>query len=330
MYTGGLCMNSKYKDNDEMGFREAARQLEGKSGGVKKSGIRSSLKIKLLAMGVWWILGMMIIGGVLSYTYISELAKVLITVIGGFVFMLAAYYIILDKLMGDRKFFKEINAQYHREGMSHELAAKIDAHLMKKHFPETEKGYYNGYLFLMAIYSLTKDEFRECLRALDSMDSKNMWDFYKHESGKVSMVNYCAVRLIAVSQLHDPKMIEDTYAEVSKVFSECRGMNDLVDCQIDEACAVRELGYAEIAREAGDMDTVMTRTQKALDIMDKWKDIESLKQDSLTLKGRSSILRGDAAEASRLYGEAIKLAKNDFYRECLDKERELLGIPESL
>ena len=305
------------QNNDKMGYLKEAREL----------GVKRDYKLKFAAMGAWWLVGTFIVFRVLFFAPLSFIMKLLISVPAGFAVMLLCYYVILPNISSERRFATEINSQFKSEGMSHHLAAKLDSHLMTKQFSSVEAGFYNGYLMMLAMYDLNMFNLAECLRKLDCMDMKHMQQFYRYPSGKQNMVTYYYLRMLAVSQMDDPQLIEYSYGDASKVFSECRSMNKLVEGMAVEAEALREVGHANIAKNMGNIDEVMARTDKAMQILLPLREVEAIKQDYCTIVGRCRALRGETAEANRLFDEASRIAKTDFQRECIRREREIYGVP---
>lgn len=306
-------MNRK-DDNDKMGYQRAAKDL----------GVKGDLKLKAAAMGVWWLTGvifaMLVLKIFFKHSYPVDL---LIAVPVGLVFMLLFYYVVLPRFIDkERDFFKATIRRFNREGNSRELAALLDEHLRTMIPTQTNAGYYNTYLNILTTYNLNMMNFTECMRLLDLKNMEHLHSFYNYPSGKQSMVMHHYLRIMTISQMGEPHKLEYYYGDASRVFYECRGMNRLVDAMIAESDAMRELAHASEAKYSGDT----ARAEQSLDnaelIMQPWANVESLRQDYCTLIARSALMRGNREAARKLFDEAYSLAKNDFQRESVKREKQ--------
>ena len=304
------------EDNDKMGYQKTEKKL----------GVKADLKLKFAAMGAWWLAG--ILFTMLCLRFFSELSylkQLMIALPVGLVLMLLFYYIILPKVVdGERKFFIDTMKRFNNEGLSLELVEIIDSHLRMTNFSETEMGYYNAYLNLLIIYNLNMFNFPECMRLLDLKNMTQLNSFYNYTSGKQAMVTHHYMRMLTVSQMGDPQMMEYYYGDANRVFYECAGVNKLVDAMIAQARAMREIAHASAAKYMGDEVTAEQHLDTAEQIMQPHANVDDLRQDYCTIIARSAILRGNFEAADKLFDEAYSLARNDFQRESVLREKEYL------
>lgn len=291
-------------NNDNMDYKKTAEEL----------GVKKDYKLKFAAMGVWWLIGILFSMVLLMpFTpYWNYLKRLAVAVPSGLVIMLALYYLILPNLNKERSYLVMIMNRYNNEGMSHSLAAEIDAHLRVTEFTDTNKNYFNLYLRMLTLYNLNMMNYPECMRLLDLMDMQQLQEMYSFSSGKQEMVSHHHLRLLTVSLIGDLQMLEYFYGDASPIFNECRGINKLTDGMIDEALAMREIAHG--------------RLDNAERIMQPYANEPAIRQDYCTIVGRCAALRGDREAAGRLFDEAYSLAKNDLQREGVLRERNTLSV----
>lgn len=291
-------------NNDNMDYKKTAKEL----------GMKKDYKLKFTAMGVWWFIGILFCLVFLSLfaRHWSFLVRLAVAVPAGLVLMLGLYYFIFPIMNRERNYLETISQKYNSEGMSHSLAAEIDGHLRVTSFNEYNRNYYNLYLRMLTLYNLNMMNYLECMRLLDLVDMQQLQEMYSFTSGKQEMVSHHHLRLLTASLMGDLQMLEYFYGNASPLFHECRGINKLVDGMIDEALAMREIAHG--------------RLDNAERIMQPYVNEPVVRQDYCTIVGRCAALRGDKEAAGKLFDEAYSLAKSDFQREAVQRERDSLSV----
>ncbi|MBQ8964987.1 hypothetical protein [Ruminococcus sp.] len=299
---------------------------------ARSLGVKRDLKLKFAAMGVWWLVGIMFSYLVLSFvTQWSFLINMAVSLLTGFLLMLVFYYLVLPRLNREGAFYREILTRFNREGFTPELAAQLDQRLRTQDFSSNlYRNYYNNYLELLAVYNLNLHNYGETMRLLDSFDMNQMQQAMSYDSGRIHMTNYHYIRLITAAEIGDISRLEYYYGAASPCFAQCRGVNKLVDAMIDSSRAMREVAFARAALSRGDREEAFRNLDEADRVLAPYSSEPATKQDYCNISARTAALRGDRDTAERLFDEAYSLAKNNFQRETVlrDKAR-VLGTSEA-
>ncbi len=287
---------------DNMGYIAEGEKLGSKNG---------VLKMKLAAMGLWWIICTLFSAFIMASVSpdMSFGKKAVVCLIEGFVIMLIMYYLVFPMLLGkEKKFSKYILEKINTEGVNHQVAAEIDAHLRTFQKTPTNASYYNSWLIALVGYNVNVMNYGEAMRLLDLMDMYEMQRMYKYPTGKTQMVNYYTYRIMAAAGI-DIGLMERFYGDASRVFTECRGISVMVDCCIDEANADREIAYGRI-----DNAEQLIRGIMAVDSY-------AARLDGNEMLGECAAKRGDMEAANRYFDTALTFTRSDFQRECIERKR---------
>ena len=291
-------------NDDKTGYKKTAEGL----------GVKKDYKMTFTAMAIVWLwaafLSMIAISSVFSS--INFWVRIALSAAAGVIITPVMFYLVLPRMDKERSYFKKITFRFNSEGMSHELAAEIDAHLRVTGFTDYNKSYFNMYLQLLIVYNLNMMNFPECMRLLDLTDKQVLQELYRYPTGKQEMVTHHYLRILTVSQMGDLHALEYFYGDASRIFHECRGLNRLADGMIDESRAMREIAHG--------------RLNDAESIMQPYANEPAIRQDYCSIVGRCAALLGDRERAGKLFDEAYSLAKNDFQRESVQRERNSLSV----
>ena len=286
---------------DNMGYREAAKKL----------GVKKDHKLKLATVGLYWVAGT-IFAGIIMHVVDPDIdvwKKAAACLIEGLVLAFVLIFSIGRSFDGETAYMREIYKRMNAEGMSHQLAAELDAHMRMFQKNTTNAGYYNAYLLLLVGYNDSISNYNEAMRLLDIMDINDLNTMYKFTTGKRNMVTYQVYRVIVASRI-DVSLMERNYGDASKVFSECRGIDGMIDLSIDEANAVRYIALRKLDEAEALIRNILTA------------DIDAAKLDGNDLLGRCAFLRGDIEGGNRYMDEALKYARTQLQRECIERERQ--------